>query len=63
MPRSKVLAAAGLVLFDRHVGVTEADELDLVALLCEHSELLALARGSLRLVVAAEPFASVVDRH
>lgn len=63
MTGAEVLATTRLVLLDRHVGVTKADELDLVALLRKHSELLALAWCALGLVVAAEALASVVDRH
>ena len=63
MARAEVLAASRLVFLDGHVRVTKANQLDLIALLREHSKLLALARGSLGLVVAAEPFASVGDRH
>lgn len=63
MPGAEVLATTGLVLLDRHVGVTEANELDLIALLREHGELLALAWGALGLVVAAEALSSVFDSH
>lgn len=63
MSGAEVLATTRLVLLDRHVGVAKPNELDLVALLREHGELLALAWGALGLVVAAEALASVVNRH
>ena len=63
MTGTERLLVLGQMSFDRHLGIAEANQGNLVAFLGEHSELLRLAGSALGLVVARELVALVVDHY
>ena len=62
MPRPKILAASWLVFLDCHVWIAVADNLDLIAFLCQDLELLVSPRRSDLFIVARESLTPINER-
>ena len=62
MPRPEILAAPWLVFLDCHVWIAVADNLDLIAFLCQDLELLVSPRRSHLFIVTRESLTPVDER-
>jgi hypothetical protein len=62
VPRPKILAAPWLVFLDCHVWIAVADNLDLIAFLCQDLELLVSPRCSDLFIVTRESLTPVDER-
>ena len=63
MSGTEGFAATGLILLNRHIRITEADDLLLATLTSLHNKLFAAARSSLRLVAGHFGFISARCHH